>query len=43
MLGEELDRTLNALTKEAVGPQWDMEALEVAAQEAIAQGEGGYV
>lgn len=42
-LADELDHAISTITKEYVGPTWDIELLEDSAREAIAQGEGGFV
>ncbi|PWN36350.1 uncharacterized protein FA14DRAFT_54294 [Meira miltonrushii] len=42
-LADELEHAISTITKEYVGPTWDIELLEESAREAIAQGEGGFV
>lgn len=42
-MADQLDAALRSLTKSHVSQEWDMDALEEAAKEAIAQGEGAYV
>jgi protein SHQ1 len=42
-LADELDQASSSITKEYVGPKWDLELLEESAREAIAEGEGGFV
>jgi protein SHQ1 len=42
-LSVDLREAVDALTKEDVGPEWDIMALEEAAKESIERGEGGFV
>jgi len=43
LLADEVEDAVKKVTKSQVGGNWDMEELEVAAQEALQEGEGGYV
>jgi hypothetical protein len=42
-LADEFEKAVGCVTKSQVGGNWDMEELEIAAQEALQEGEGGYV
>lgn len=43
LLADELEKAIESVTRNQVGGNWDMEELELAAQEALAEGEGGYI
>lgn len=43
MLADEVEAAIEKVTRNQVGGNWDMDELEAAAQEALEQGEGGYV
>jgi hypothetical protein len=43
LLADHLQSALEKVTKGQVGGNWDMEELEIAAKEALQEGEGGYI
>lgn len=43
LLADELEKAIESVTRNQVGGNWDMEELELAAQEALNEGEGGYI